>query len=60
MAQKIEKNIVQFIRQNDMPLTNRNIVLAVSGGADSVALLHIFHNLVKTKTIDSRLVVAHI
>jgi len=60
MAQKIEKKIVQFIRQNDMPLSGGNIVLAVSGGADSMALLHIFHKFTKDKTIDSRLIAVHV
>ena len=42
-----------------MPFSGETIVVAVSGGADSVSLLLAFHDLVKRKKLGHRIVAAH-
>ena len=36
---KLEENVLEFIRENNMIHPNENVLVGVSGGADSVSLL---------------------
>lgn len=44
--QDIEYKTTAFIKQNDLLSANCNVLLAVSGGADSVALLYILNKII--------------
>ena len=56
MEQKLLKTIIEYnlIKKGD------NIVIGVSGGPDSMALLNMLINLKKENKIDAKLVVAHV
>src|SRR4051794_24521408 len=47
-------------RRLNLPLANANVTVAVSGGADSVALLLALAELVKSSKLDLKLIVAHL
>ena len=47
-------------RKLDLPSANANVIVAVSGGADSVALLLGVDELVRSKKLASKIVVAHL
>jgi tRNA(Ile)-lysidine synthase len=51
---------MEFIRRHELFARAQGILLAVSGGADSTALLHILQSLRAGKFIDAQLVCAHI
>ncbi len=57
---KLEKRVMEFIRRHGLFTEARGILLAVSGGADSTALLHIVQSLRAGKFIDAQLVCAHV
>ena len=57
LVKKIEKKVLETIRKYDLLTKGEGIVVAVSGGPDSVCLLHILHNL--RRTLEARLFVAH-
>jgi tRNA(Ile)-lysidine synthase len=44
----------------ELPLSNASVVIAVSGGADSTALLLVLEELVKSKRLRIKLIVAHL
>src|SRR4030042_3046746 len=60
MLSDFEKKVADFIKANSLFESADRIVLAVSGGADSTALLYLLHNLKKQKIIRADLVCAHI
>ncbi|MCX5632164.1 MAG: tRNA lysidine(34) synthetase TilS, partial [Phycisphaerae bacterium] len=60
MVAAIERKIEDFIRQNNLLPNGSKILLAVSGGADSVALLKILFNLKLSGKIDNVFHIAHI
>ena len=60
MLSDFEKKVADFIKANGLFESADRIVLAVSGGADSTALLYLLHNLKKQKIIRADLVCAHI
>ena len=53
-----EKKVLAFIRENNLITAGEKIVVAVSGGPDSVCLLHILYNL--SKELDIKLHIAHL
>ena len=56
---KFVRNLITEWRRLDLPVDGDEIVIAVSGGADSVALLLAFVDLKKRKKLSSRLIAAH-
>ncbi|MCJ7777416.1 MAG: hypothetical protein MUP16_03790, partial [Sedimentisphaerales bacterium] len=55
MLLDFEKKIADFIRSNDLFGCGENVLLAVSGGADSTALLHTIRNLIDENILSIRL-----
>jgi tRNA(Ile)-lysidine synthase len=47
-------------RSLELPVNNATVIVAVSGGADSVALLAGLDELIKSKKLDVRFIVAHL
>lgn len=56
----LENHVLNLIRSNKLITKNDNIVIGVSGGADSVALLNILHNINQTTTAGFSIHVAHL
>ena len=56
---KFVRNLITGWRRLDLPTDDEPIVVAVSGGADSVAMLCAFADLKQRKKISSRLIAAH-
>jgi tRNA(Ile)-lysidine synthase len=54
----LEQRVLHFIRENHLVLSQHKLVVAVSGGSDSVCLLHILVKL--REELDIRLHVAHL
>lgn len=54
------RSLWQEWRRLDLPVTNGRIAVAVSGGADSVALLLAIDELIKSKKLKIKLYVAHL
>ncbi len=52
--------IYQTIQLNELIHPDDHIIVAVSGGPDSVALLHVLHQLTEQKKLNCRLTVAHV
>jgi tRNA(Ile)-lysidine synthase len=60
VLRRLEKKAREYIRRHGLFAEARRILLAVSGGADSVALLHAFASLRAAGALDAELVCAHI
>lgn len=60
MLSGFEKNVAQFIEANDLVRPDEKVLAAVSGGADSLALLHCLTALKAANALDAELAVAHI
>ena len=60
MLCQFEKTIASFIEANRLFTSPEPILLAISGGADSTALLHAFSSLKTAGTITSRIVCGHV
>lgn len=56
---KFVRNLITEWRKLDLPFADAAIVIAVSGGADSMSLLLAIEDLVRRKKLDLRIVVAH-
>ena len=57
---KFVRNLITEWRRLGQPIYGEAIIVAVSGGADSVALLCAFADLKKRKKLSSRLIAAHL
>src|SRR5882724_6259906 len=57
---RFSRRLLSEWRRLGLPLSKATIVVAVSGGADSVALLRALDELVKSGKLGARLVVAHL
>ncbi|PPD57980.1 tRNA lysidine(34) synthetase TilS [Dehalogenimonas etheniformans] len=55
---KTENKVLAFIKANHLVSRGSEVIVAVSGGADSVGLLHILHNI--SSELDISLHVAHL
>lgn len=55
---EIQENVLKTIKKHELIKNGDTIVIGVSGGPDSVALLHILNTL--KKQLNTHLVVAHI
>ncbi|MBN1816516.1 MAG: tRNA lysidine(34) synthetase TilS [Sedimentisphaerales bacterium] len=60
MVESLEQTVAQFFSAEVRLTGEESILLAVSGGADSVAMLHIMHRLWETGRIPVSLVAAHV
>jgi tRNA(Ile)-lysidine synthase len=58
--QNFEQKIAEFIEANDLFAGEGGVLVAVSGGADSVSLLFALSNLIKAGRLDIELSVGHI
>lgn len=56
----LEKEVATFIRANDLVSERDSIVVGVSGGPDSVALLHLLCSLNAKKSLGCRFYIAHL
>ena len=56
---KFTRNLITEWRKLELPFTDNTIVVAVSGGADSMSLLVAIHDLVQRKKLDLRVIGAH-
>ena len=54
------RNFITEWRRLDLPFTGETVIVAVSGGADSVSLLLALHELKKSAKLELRLVAAHL
>ena len=57
---KFVRNLLTEWRRLELPFSGDTIVVAVSGGADSVSLLLAMHDLKKRKKLGQRMVAAHL
>lgn len=55
----MQKKVLQTIEKFNMIQDNDNIIVGVSGGADSICLLHVLHSLKKYKKINIHVVHIH-
>ena len=60
MLLEFEKKLTDFIKANELFATASKVLLAVSGGADSTALLHALSALKAGNVLDAELVCAHL
>ena len=60
MSDEIEKRIIEFIRSHRLFAGARRVLLALSGGADSIALLYIFEALRAKGDLTAEFVCAHV
>ncbi len=60
MLLEFEKKVADFIEENSLIETEERILLAVSGGADSTALLYAMHALKTENILSADIVCAHI
>ncbi len=60
MVLEFEKKLADFIKVNGLLCSAEKILLAVSGGADSIALMYAIHALKAQGILNTRLLCAHI
>ena len=60
MHSEFEKKIVDFIDANRLLANTDSLLLAVSGGADSVAMAFALHKLCQSESLNLKLSIAHI
>jgi tRNA(Ile)-lysidine synthase len=60
MLSNFEKKVSDFIKANELFENTDKVLLAVSGGADSIALLHVMQALKKQGVISATLFCVHI
>ncbi len=56
---KFVRSLIAEWRKLDLPFSGGAVVIAVSGGADSMALLLAIHDLTERKKLDHRVIVVH-
>ena len=56
----LERKVADFVQDNDLFAGAGRILLAVSGGADSIALLHVMRRLTQRRAIAAELLCAHL
>ena len=60
MLLELEKKAADFLTTLEFPFSKTNVLLAVSGGADSIALLYVFHALITHEILSCNLHCVHI
>lgn len=58
--EELENNVFSFIQENNLIEKNDNLVLAVSGGADSIFMLYVLNNINKKYDLKLNMVVCHL
>ncbi|MGR3218679.1 MAG: tRNA lysidine(34) synthetase TilS [Candidatus Anammoxibacter sp.] len=56
----LEKNVTNFIKSRDFITDKGSVIIAVSGGADSVALTHVLCGICRKKEPGCKLYIAHL
>jgi tRNA(Ile)-lysidine synthase len=57
---KFARSLLREWRRRQLPFKNEPVIVGVSGGADSVALLLVLDELIKARKLDLKLIVAHV
>lgn len=60
MLLEFEKKVADFVRENSLVDSAERVLLAVSGGADSIALLYAMHTLKTENIVSVDIICAHI
>lgn len=56
----LERKVARFVQDNNLFAGAERILLSVSGGADSIALLHVMHRLTADGAIEAELLCTHL
>ena len=60
MLSEFEKNVADFVKANGLFTSVSKVLLAISGGADSMALLHVMQSLRAEGIFEAEIICAHI
>lgn len=58
--EKLEKDVFTFIKENNLIEKNDNLILAISGGADSIFMLYVLNNINQEYNLNLNFVICHL